>query len=202
MNHVLKCTFLLAAAAAVAPAPGASQGRPAGMSAAAASPEARLAAEREAMARLSYMDGVWRGRGWTITPAGRHEVTQTERIGPFLGGSVRMIEGRGYDSKGSVAFNALGVISFDPATGRYSIASWAQGYSGTFPLRPTADGYIWEVPAGPGAITRYTATIGNGRWREIGERIVGDAPPVQVFEMNLKRVSSTDWPTGKPVPMR
>ena len=33
------------------------------------------------------------------------------------------------------------------------------GYSGIFPLRLTDDGYVWEVPAGPGAIIRYTAVI-------------------------------------------
>ena len=146
------------------------------------------------------MDGVWRGPAWTMTPQGRHEITQTERIGPFLGGSVRVIEGRGYDSDGSVTFNALGVISFDPVAGGYSMNSWAQGYAGTFPLRPTSDGYVWEVPAGPGAIIRYTATIRDGAWREVGERIAGDSPPVQIFEMNLQRVGDTDWPQGGTIP--
>lgn len=163
---------------------------------------ARVAAQREAMARLPRMDGVWRGPAWTMTPQGRHEVTQTERIGPFLGGSVRMIEGRGYDSSGAVTFNALGIISYDPATGLYAITSWAQGYSGTFPLTPTSDGYIWEVPAGAGATIRYTATIQGDAWREIGERIAGEAPPIQIFEMNLRRVGDTDWPQAGAVPMR
>lgn len=165
-------------------------------------PTALLAAQRDAMARLAYMDGVWRGPAWTITANGRHDVTQTERIGPFLGGAVKAVEGRGYNQDGSVGFNALGIISFNPATGAYSMSSWAQGYSGVFALRPTADGYVWEVPAGPGAIIRYTATIRDGAWREIGERIAGDAPPVQIFEMNLRRVGDSAWPAGDPVPMR
>jgi len=163
---------------------------------------ARTTAQRAAMARLSMMDGVWRGPAWTRTPAGRHEVIQTERIGPFLGGSVRLIEGRGYLPDGSVGFNAFGVISFDPATGTYTLSSWAHSYGGDFPLRVTDTGYVWEVPAGPGAIVRYTATIGDGVWREIGERIAAEAPPEQIFEMNLRRVSDTAWPAGDPVPMR
>jgi hypothetical protein len=163
---------------------------------------ARTAAQREAMARLSVMNGVWRGPAWSLTPGGRHEVTQTERIGPFLDGSVKMIEGRGYLPDGSVGFNALGVISFDPATSAYTLSSWARGYAGDFPLRVTDTGYVWEIPAGPGAIIRYTATIGADSWREIGERIVGEAPPLQIFEMNLRRVADTAWPAGDPVPMR
>jgi hypothetical protein len=165
-------------------------------------PATRISAEREAMARLAFMNGIWRGPAWSITPAGRREVTQTERIGPFLGDSVKLIEGRAYLADGSVGFNALGVISFDPASGAYSLSSWAQGYAGVFPLRITSDGYVWEVPAGPGAIVRYTATIGNGRWREVGERIAGTAPPLQIFEMNLVRVGDTAWPGADPVPMR
>ena len=136
-----------------------------------------LEAQRQALAPLARMDGVWRGPAWTITPNGRHDIIQTERIGPFLGGSVRVIEGRGYNADGSVGFNALGIISFNPATSAYTMTSWAQGYGGVFPFRPTADGYTWEVPAGPGAIIRYTATIGDGTLREVGHLIAGNAPP-------------------------
>src|SRR5262249_47025407 len=75
-----------------------------------------LAMQRGAMQRLSYMDGVWRGPASTTLPSGqKHMVTQTERIGPFLGGAVKVIEGRGYDSKDSVTFNALGIVSYDTA---------------------------------------------------------------------------------------
>ena len=113
-----------------------------------------------------------------------------------------MIEGRGYDADGSVGFDALGIISFDPAAGAYSMTSWAQGHAGVFPFRLTADGYQWESPAGSGAVIRYTATFGDGTLREVGHRIAGDAPPVQIFEMNLRRVGDTDWPAGDAVPMR
>ena len=41
-------------------------------------PSSLLAAQRQAMTAFARMDGVWRGPAWTITPNGRHEVTQTE----------------------------------------------------------------------------------------------------------------------------
>jgi hypothetical protein len=167
-----------------------------------AGPSTLIASQREAMATFSRLDGVWRGPAWSLTATGRHEVVQTERIGPFLGGSVRVIEGRGYDPDGSVSFNALGVISYSPASRSYTISSWAQGQSGVFPILPASDGYSWEVPAGPGAVIRYTATIGDGTLREVGHRIAGNSPPVQIFEMNLRRVGDTDWPAGSAVPMR
>jgi len=43
--------------------------------------EARVAAQRTAMARLAFMDGTWRGTAWTQTREGRHELVQTERPG-------------------------------------------------------------------------------------------------------------------------
>ena len=55
----------------------------------------RMAAQKEAMAPLAFIDGVWRGPAWTQLRTGRHEVTQTERIGSFLDGSVKVMEGRG-----------------------------------------------------------------------------------------------------------
>ncbi len=159
-------------------------------------PAALIAAQREAIARLSSMDGAWRGSAWTILPSGeKHNITQTERIGPMLDGSVKVIEGRGYDPDGTVTFNALGVISFDPATKAYSMHSHAMGRVGDFVLTPTADGYTWEIPAGPMTI-RYTAVIKDGAWREVGDRIAPGKEPVRFFEMNLKRLGNSDWPAA------
>ncbi len=66
---------------------------------------------------------------------------------------------------------------------------------GAFALEPTANAYIWTLPAGPMTI-RYTAVIKDGSWREIGERIMPDKDPVQFFEMNLKRVGDSTWPAA------
>jgi hypothetical protein len=41
---------------------------------------------------------------------------------------------------------------------------------------------------------RYTATIRNGTWREVGDRIAPGKDPVRFFEMNLKRIGDTNWP--------
>jgi hypothetical protein len=165
-------------------------------------PAVLQAAQREAMAKLPAMDGVWRGTAWTMLPTGRHDVVHTERIGPFLGGTVKVVEGRAYNEDGSVGFNAFGIISYDAAAKAYSMHSYAMGHSGDFPLDVRPDGYVWQIPAGPGAIIRYTATIGKGTWREVGERIAGTAAPVPIFEMNLKRVGDTAWPAANPVPMK
>ncbi len=159
-------------------------------------PAELVAVQREAMARLSFMDGVWRGQGWTIQASGeKQEITQTERVGPFLDGSVKVLEGRGYTPDGELAFNAFGTISYDPSAQAFSLHSYAQGRAGDFVLTPTADGFVWEIPAGSMTI-RYTAVFDDGTWRERGERIAPGEEPVRFFEMSLERVGDTDWPAA------
>jgi hypothetical protein len=170
------------------------QGRP--------DPATILAAQREALAPLAFMDGVWRGPAWTLRPSGeKHDVTQTERIGPFLDGSIKVIEGRGYDAEGKVTFNAFGTISYDPARKAYTLHSHAMGSVGDFVLTPKPDGYVWEIPAGPMTI-RYSAVIKDSVWREVGDQIAPGKEPVRFFEMNLKRVGDTGWPAAGAIPPR
>jgi hypothetical protein len=159
-------------------------------------PSQRIAVQRDAMARFAFLDGVWRGPAVTNLPNGsKHEITQTERVGPFLDGSIRVMEGRGYEADGKVSFNALGTVSYDAAKKIYTLHSNAQGHVGDFVLTPTSDGFAWEIPAGP-MIIRYVATVKDGAWREVGDRIMPGKEPVRFFEMNLKRVGDTTWPAG------
>ena len=161
---------------------------------------ALIEAQRKAMDPLVYMDGVWRGQAWTILESGeKRTVTQTERIGPFLDGSVKVIEGRGYNPDGKIGFNALAILSYSPEKKGYVLHSHAMGREGDFAFRPTTDGYVWEVPAGPMTI-RYTAVIKDGTWREVGDRILPGKEPARFFEMNLKRLGDTEWPAAGAIP--
>ncbi len=171
------------------------QGRP--------NPAALIAAQREAMALLAAMDGVWRGPAWTLMSNGeKHHITQTERIGPFLDGSVKVLEGRGYEADGKVSFNAFGTISYNPATKAYTLHSYAMGNSGDFPFMPTADGYVWTIPAGPNMTIRYTAVIKDGVLFEVGDYIRPGQEPARMFEMRLQRIGDSTWPTAGAVPMQ
>lgn len=157
-------------------------------------PQVLIAAQREGMAPLAYMNGVWKGPATITLPSGEtHTITQTERVGPFLDGSLKVMEGRGYESDGRVGFNAFSVISYDSGARTYTMRSYAQGFHGDFVITPTADGFVWEIPAGPTTM-RYTAVIKDGKWREVGDRIAPGRPPVRFYEMNLVRVGDSDWP--------
>lgn len=165
-------------------------------------PTALIAVQKTALEKFARMDGIWRGPAWTMLPSGeKHHLTQTERIGPFLDGAIKVIEGRGYDSDGRVSFNAFGVISYSAETKSYRMRSHAQGRYGDFAIVPTDDGYTWEVPAGPMTI-RYTAVIKDGVLKEVGDRIMPGKDPMRFFEMTLTRLGNTDWPAGNAVPAK
>ena len=179
-------TLLLALLFAAAPAEPASPPAPAW------DPASRLAAQREAMKALAFMDGAWRGQAQTDRfPAG---FVHTERSGTLLDGTLRIVEGRSYAESGATRFNAFGVISYDPARRAYSMRSYAMGFAGDFPLEVRPDGYSWTQPAGGGAVVHYVATVKGTEWREVGERRAEGAPPQKVFEMLVRRVGPTTWP--------
>lgn len=186
MSKTRFATIALLLTALALPAAARAQGRP--------DPAVLAAAQKAALAKLSFMDGVWKGSAWTILPSGeKHTLTQTERVGPFLDGAVKVVEGRGYEADGKLAFNAFGTISYDPAKSAYTMHSYAMGYVGDYVLTPAVDGFTWEIPAGPMTI-RYTATIKGGKWVEVGDRLAPGQEPVRFLEMNLERAGDTRWP--------
>ena len=163
-------------------------------------PATRIAAQREAMRALAFMDGEWRGTA--EADAGARSLTQTERVGPLLDGALRVVEGRGYDAAGRTVFNAFGVISYDPVRRSYSMRSYAMGYAGDFPLEVRPDGFSWTQPMGPGTSVRYTATVRDGEWHEVGERVADGGAPTRMFEMRLRRIGDSAWPGAGAVPAR
>jgi hypothetical protein len=165
-----------------------------GTSLAADAPESPEQAQAKALAPLAAFDGTWRGPARTLARNGKFlDLVQTERVGPMLGGAIRLVEGRGHAQDGSVQFNALGIFSYNPREKRYSFHSYAQGHEGDFPLTVQADGFTWELAAGPARI-RYTAKVQGDEWTELGERLMEGQPPMVIFEMRLRRVGPTGWP--------
>lgn len=155
-------------------------------------PAARMAAQREAMKSLAFLDGEWRGTAMAEESPG--EMRHTERVGTLLDGTIRLVEGRAYDSAGKTQFNAFAIISYDPVKRTYSMRSYAMGYAGDYPLTVRPDGFSWSHPAGPGATIRYTATVKEGQWHEVGERVAGNSPPVKTVELHVRRTGAGGWP--------
>jgi hypothetical protein len=142
------------------------------------------------------LDGLWRGSGSTMLPSGaRRNFTQTIRVGPFLEGSLRVIERRSYGSDGKLAENTLEIISYNAETKAYFIRWYGQGIASDLPITPSANGFSLEYPAGANRI-RFTVSVVNGTWTEIAERIPAGKAPVRLIELTLRRMQDTDWPAA------
>lgn len=160
-------------------------------------PNASLLQEQaSAMAALNFMDGEWVGTVEVMERSGGIKLTQTERSGTLLGGTIRLVEGRAFDAKGKTLFNALAIISYDTRRDLYSITSHASGFATTTELKVKPNGFAWEVPAGPGAKVQFEAVVKNGVWTEVGHYVGADGKPRKTVEMRVRKLRPTEWPAG------
>ncbi|MDC7682084.1 DUF1579 domain-containing protein [Asticcacaulis sp. BYS171W] len=154
-------------------------------------------AAKPEMSKLSPMTGVWKGRAKGTDRAGKaYDIIQTERVGFMLDGDVLVVEGKGYEDGGAVAFNALGVVSYNAMTQKYEFRAYSGGFAGTHSFEVTPEGFVWEMAAGPKAKIRYLIVIKDGTWVETGEYIAEGQPGRKFIELNLKRVGDSDWPVA------
>jgi hypothetical protein len=148
----------------------------------------------EAMAKLRYLVGEWRGAGWIeMQPGRRLEFRGGERVQEKLGGLALLVEGRftatppGATQEVPV-HTTLAVISYDPRAKKYLFDTWlATGTSGDHELVLTESGWHWEIRH-PGGVVRYTFHRGpQGEWIEIGERSADGTTWSKFFEMTLRK---------------
>jgi hypothetical protein len=173
----LPVVFLLAAVPAAAQQPG--------------------AANREAMKKLDYLTGKWKGDA-TVTqgPKGKMAIKQTEDVEYRLGGTVLLVEGKGTgqlpgQDKEGLVFNALAVISYDAEAKRYAIKAYrAEGQSVDAILTLTDKGFAWGFQEPKrGTQVRYVMTLTDkGEWHEVGEYSPDGKAWTKFIEMTLTRV--------------
>lgn len=167
-------------------------------------PAPRIAAQKEAMRALDFLDGEWRGPAKTLLQDGSwHTLTQTERVGSMLDGAIKVIEGTGYEADGKASFNAFAVISYDPDKKSYSMRSYAAGRQGDYVIAPTPSGFAWDIPAGPNMTIHYEATVKDGVWSEVGTRVFkSGGEPVKFIELIVTRIGDAAWPGEGVVPAK
>jgi hypothetical protein len=144
------------------------------------------------MKKLEHWVGEWTGTAWFDAGGHRMETAMVERIQWKLDGSALLVEGvgraKGGPADGRVVHNALAVLSYDPGAKKYRFHHWREsGEHGESELRIGEDNVTWETP-GPQGVARFTVTIKDGRWHEVGEAS-GDGGQTwfKFMEMNLER---------------
>ncbi len=154
-------------------------------------PPAQGVAPADAMKRLAFLEGRWKGEGsMAMGPGPRVAFQQTEVVAFKAGGAVVAVEGNG-THQGRPVHQAFAVIAYDPATQGYRMRSWlANGLSKDFVLELKAQGhgYTWGWEDPRAGKIRYAMTLTpEGKWVETGERSADGTTWVSFFEMTLTR---------------
>jgi hypothetical protein len=153
-------------------------------------------ANREAMRKLDYLAGKWKGNASTTLGKETKQLTQTEDVQFKLGGVVMAVEGigrgklPGKDEEG-ILFHAYAVMSYDAQAKKYKVKAYrAEGQSVDADLSLTEKGFIWGFKQPErGVEVKYTMTLTpQGEWNEIGEYSLDGKSWTKFIEMTLTRV--------------
>jgi hypothetical protein len=156
------------------------------------------AVQLEAMKKLSFLMGEWKGESWTeFAPGQRHTSVGTETVQSKLGGLLLVIEGvhrrkGGAKDAGAVVHHAFAVVSYDEKAKRYRIQAYTNRGNYTEAEAKVADGKLeWGFQIPKFGDVRYTITVNaKGQWFEIGEVSTNGKQWRKFFEMTLERVKS------------
>jgi hypothetical protein len=154
-------------------------------------------ANREAMKKLDFLVGKWKGEAtMTLGPDRKEKFTQTEDVEYRLGGTILVVEGVGTgklpgQDKEGVVFNAFAVMSYDAQKKEYSVRAYrAEGVSIDGYVKPADKGLVWGFKEPQrGYDIRYTVTItAKGEWNEVGEMSMdGGKTWRHFFEMTVAK---------------
>lgn len=154
------------------------------------------AAQLEAMKKLSFLAGQWKGESWTeFVPGQRYTSQGTETVQSKLGGLLLTIEGihrRKVDGKGEgkVVHNAFAIVSYDAKAKRYRFQAYTDRGQYEDAEAKVAEGRLeWGFRIPQFGEVRYTITVNDkGQWSEIGEVSRDGKEWRKFFAMTLERV--------------
>jgi hypothetical protein len=151
----------------------------------------QIAVQLEAMKKMDFMVGKWKGEGWVEMPGAKRETfTQTEHVQKKLDGLALLVEGHG-TSKEVTVFQAIALLTYDAENSVYRFAAGStQGRHGYSEGRLVDGGWEWgyPVPQVNGRV-RYTIKLTDkGDWHEVGEFSRDEKTWRKFHEMTLKKV--------------
>ena len=153
-------------------------------------------ASAEAMRKLGYLVGEWRGTASVIMgPGGPVEAAQHEVVKWAAGGTVLTIAGLGTvveNGAERVVHDAFATIWWDAEENRYRMrAHLANGQAVDAEPMVGADTLVWGFHHPQAGQLRYTITrTADGDWHEIGERSAdGKTNWMKIIELRLTKAA-------------
>lgn len=149
--------------------------------------------ERAGLAPLSRLVGRWEGDATVMTgPNQTKLVRQFEEVVPGAGSTVLMVRGTGRlkdGDPGTIIYEAAATIWFDASSQKLRMrAHRMEGVAVEPDVELKGDTLIWAFNVMGGRI-RYTTVFSDSTWHEVGHFLREGAPPMQMMEMRLRRIS-------------
>ena len=146
------------------------------------------------MKKLDFLIGEWSGQASDARgPGVVIEVNQTESAQFKLGGLVLMIEGIGRTrADGSLALQALGLISFDDTAETYRMRAYNDGrwLETEVKLLDDGKGITWGFTLGEFSTKSVLRINEKGEWTELAEITIGARPPQKLMELVVRRADA------------
>jgi hypothetical protein len=149
-----------------------------------------LAAQRAAMQKLSFLLGEWSGEARIYRGGETLELLQTEHAEYKLDGLLLLIEGVGRSkADGTVALQALGIVSFDDEAARYQFRAYNDGRYLETEMKLSADGKAlsWGFALGEIRTSSLLQLNERGQWTELHEIAIGEQPARKFMEIVVNR---------------
>lgn len=152
------------------------------------------APDKQQISKLDFLVGKWEGEGWQSVGQGeRVEFKGTEVVQLKLSGGALLVEGEFFSKEdGKLIHQTLGVVTYRPSRSAFNLRAYLFNRpEGDYKLEAQDKGFTWSIELDHGAIIRYTMTLKeDGTWNEVGTYAMDGMEPVQILEMNLRKVSS------------
>jgi hypothetical protein len=148
-------------------------------------------ARLDAMRKIAFLEGAWKGEGWFQMGPQKMTFRSSELVTSKFDGLVLVVEGRhtsGPAGSERVVHDALGVLTAAD-DGSYSFSTWLANGRGGIHQGEWKDGaFVWGMENAMQGKVRYTIRRdAQGRWYETGESSRDGSTWTQFFEMTLSK---------------
>ena len=142
----------------------------------------------DAIKKLQFLEGTWKGRGWIQSGGKKQYFNETETARIRTGGTLLQIDvfGTAVENENEVINNGLALVRYDTSKGKYEMEFYQSdgsraAASVTVPNLNTAEIML----SGPGSFTKFVIEIKNKYWFEQAFQSPDGKNWSQFFEMNL-----------------
>ena len=146
----------------------------------------------DALKKVSFITGNWKGTGWIQMGPQKHTFIQTETVISKVNGTVIQIDGLGVDEKNSdrIIHQAFAIISYDIDNKKYLMKAF-KGDGGQIDANVKIiddHTFEWGFSSPMTGIVKYTISVVNNKWTEVGEMSRDEGKNwFKYFEMVLVR---------------